>query len=56
MSDFSKDTGDIQSSDSTSFDPIESGEPTTGFVQSPKAEQAEFGAGPGIKGHGRKIH
>ena len=53
MADFSKDQGGIQSSPSTQASPIESGEPTTGFVQAGPSELAQFGPGPGV-GNTRK--
>jgi hypothetical protein len=54
--DFNDDQGGIQSSTSTQFAPIESGEPTTGFVQAPASERPTGGPGPGIGNSRRGIH
>ena len=58
MADFSKDQGGIQSSTSTQAAPLESGVPTTGFVESPtnESECCNFGVGPGVGANTRKIH
>ena len=53
--DFSSDQGGIQSSESTVFDEIESGEPVTGFVQAGPSELAAKGPGPGVPANTRKI-
>jgi hypothetical protein len=53
--DFSSDQGGIQSSNSTVFDEIESGEPVTGFVQSGPSELAAKGPGPGVGKNTRVI-
>ena len=56
MGDFNTDQGGIQSSTSTVFDEIESGEPVTGFVQSGPSELAAKGPGPGVGNSRRGIH
>jgi len=54
--DFSSDQGGIQSSDSTIFDEIESGEPVTGFVQAAIGDElAPKGPGPGVGKNTRLI-
>lgn len=57
MSDFKKNQGGIQPSNSTGRDPKDQGgAPVTGFVQSPDAgELAQKGPGPGIGNSGRRI-
>lgn len=56
MSDFSKDTGGIESSNSTIAAPIEGDLPKSGIAESPKGELAEFGPGPGVGNTRGGIH
>lgn len=56
MSDFSKDQGGIQSSQSTVADPIEAGISPTGFAEAPASERPAGAAGPGIGNSRRGIH
>ncbi len=57
MSDFSKDQGGIQSSQSTVADPIEAGISKSGIAESPASpERPITGAGPGVGNSRRGIH
>jgi hypothetical protein len=54
MSDFSKNQGGVQKRPSTGRDPQnQGGEPTTGFTEAPKTQEAPKGPGPGV-GNSRK--
>ena len=56
MADFNHNTGGIQSSSSTEFDPLKAGAPSTGFSEAPKAECKQGEAGPGVGNTRKGIH